>query len=109
MKRAIAVLAAGHVDDGVPLVLESQAHRGPDPLVVLDDQDAAHGPIMARPHLLAVGGSRAVGQVSIQIWVGQIAPPMKGKALAPAGVVGLAKFSTLAWAPMAHTVRSAQT
>jgi hypothetical protein len=42
-------LAAGHVLDHVALVLQGEAHRRTDPLVVLDDQDAAHRPIMARP------------------------------------------------------------
>ena len=46
---------------------------------------------------------------SSQICWGQMAPPIMPKALAPAGVVGLLKFWTFGWAPMAHTVRSYQT
>ena len=37
-----------------------------------------------------------------------MAPKIMPKALPPAGVVGLVKFWTLGWAPMAHTVRSYQ-
>ncbi len=47
--RLDRVLAVGHVLDLVALVLEGQTHGGPDPLVVLDDQDAAHAPIIPRP------------------------------------------------------------
>ena len=55
--RATASSPLRHVLDGVALVLEGQAHGGPDPLVVLDHQDAAHGPIMPRLDL-AFGGER---------------------------------------------------
>ena len=110
------ILAAPHVVDRVALVLERQAHRGTDPLVVLDDQDAAHGPIMTRPPRPERAGrssglrsAAGTGGYDSQICWGQMAPPIRPKALAPAGVVGLLKFCTFGWAPMAHTVRAYQT
>ena len=106
------LLAAAHVVDRVALVLEGQAHGRADPLVVLDDQDAAHGPIMARPPRPHGRGGRATtGRLpdqDSQICWGQMAPPIIPKALPPAGVVGLLKFCTLGWAPMDQTVRSYQ-
>ena len=80
------------VIDRVALVLEGEAHRGPDPLVVLDHQDApAHSPPAQQ----------------IQICVGQTAPPIMPKAgCRPAGVVGLLKFCTGSGPDAAHTARS---
>src|SRR5664280_120274 len=50
-EAACRLLAAGHILHGVALVLQGQPHRRPDPLVVLDDQDSTHRPIMTRPTL----------------------------------------------------------
>ena len=74
------LLAAGGVPYLVAFALQGEAHGGSDALIVLDDQNAsAHRP----PAQL------------IQIWVGQMEPPIMPKAVWPCGVVGLLKFCTV--------------
>ena len=86
-----ALLAAGGVLYLVALALQGEPHGGPDALIVLDDQDApAHQP----PAQL------------IQIWVGQMEPPIMPKADWPCGVVGLLKFCTFGLPMTAQTARS---
>ena len=48
-KAVDGLLAAADTINGVPLLFQGEAHGGADPLVILDDQDATHGPIMTRP------------------------------------------------------------
>ena len=107
--------------DLVALVLERQAHRGADPLVVLHEEDpVAHGRsvIGAGSSVAGVGTSVASAlrgpsdlperQVDFQIWGVQTVPTIMPYALAPAGVVGLFQFCTLELATMAQVARSCQ-
>ena len=85
-----ALLAARRVPYLVPLAFEGEPHGGPDPLVVLDDQDAtAHVPPATDPYLRRPDAAAD-----------------HPKAGWPCGVVGLLKFCTLGLPTTAHTARS---
>ena len=103
--------------DLVALVLEGQAHRGADALVVLHEEDSvAHGrrfigywsQQVLQPGRRSRSGLLDEDQVDFQIWGVQIVPTIMPYALPPAGVVGLFQFCTFELAITAQVARSCQ-